>query len=173
MRHLETQRDYDAIAEAELSRVTGTYPPTEEQKLAAGYRHEPPAPPLADGYTRVSMKLIEGDGVTGQWEVVDRLTADIEAEARAADLAANADRYKWENRTILFLRRIGAIGENATSAPDNIEHIIEDRLYAMSQDPSQAAQYVAMVTRASVLRDQIIRYGGVLNEITWHEGVEV
>jgi hypothetical protein len=84
MRNIHTQ------SETIPSQINGTYPPTTDQLLAAGYRLTPDVPPVADGYTRVSIRLVEGDGVTGQWEVVDRPTADIEAEAAAAESARKA-----------------------------------------------------------------------------------
>lgn len=67
--------------------IDGTYPPTPDQLRAAGWRDMPPVPPIADGYTRLSIRAVEGDGINGQWEVVDRLTSEIEAESRAARMA--------------------------------------------------------------------------------------
>lgn len=55
--------------------------------LADGGRIDPGEPPIADGYTRTACTFADGDGVNGQWQVTDSLTADIEAEARAAKLA--------------------------------------------------------------------------------------
>jgi hypothetical protein len=42
--------------------------------------------------TRVSIRLVEGDGRTGAWQVVDRLASEIEAEAAAAQAQAETDR---------------------------------------------------------------------------------
>jgi hypothetical protein len=67
--------------------LNGIYNPPDELKHAAGYRVMPDPPPVQDGYTRVSIIPIEGDGVKGAWEVVDRLTSDIEAEQLAAKMA--------------------------------------------------------------------------------------
>jgi hypothetical protein len=61
--------------------------PNEETLIGLGWRHEPAIPPIADGYVRQSIRLVEGDGRTGQWEVVDRLQAQLDAEAAAAEQA--------------------------------------------------------------------------------------
>jgi hypothetical protein len=70
--------------------IGATINATPEQAQAAGWRDVPPQPPLEAGYTRVSSTFGEGDGVTGAWDVTDRLTEDIEAEAAAAKRAAMA-----------------------------------------------------------------------------------
>ena len=87
------------------------------------------------------------------------------------EIDQHRDLWIWENRTILFLRRIGILSATATEAPADVEHQVEERLYALSQDDSQAALYVALVTRASVLRDQITRKGGSMASIRWHPEV--
>lgn len=147
----------------------GIYNPPADLLYQDGYRIMPEQPPIADGYTRISATLIEGDGINGVWECIDCLTSDIEQEQQQSDLILNAELYKWENRTIQFLRRIGAILPDAVSAPENIATIIEEQLYNLSQDETKSAQYVALVTRAAMLREQIERYGGTLSKITWHE----
>ena len=40
----------------------------------------PDPPPVQDGFTRVSIIPIEGDGVNGAWEVIDRSKAEMQAE---------------------------------------------------------------------------------------------
>jgi hypothetical protein len=67
--------------------ASGPYNQTVEMKAAQGYRVMPGAPAIADGYTRISMVPADLDGINGQWEVVDRLTSDIEAEQLAAKIA--------------------------------------------------------------------------------------
>jgi hypothetical protein len=65
----------------------GIYNPTIEQLIPDGFRVMPELPPIADGYTRLSIKAVEDDGYNGKWEVIDKLTSEIEAEAKAARLA--------------------------------------------------------------------------------------
>ena len=72
--------------------INGTTPPTEAQLIAAGWRHEPAIPAVEEGYSRQSIGLVEGDGRTGTWQIVDRLTSEIEAEAAAAQAQAEIDR---------------------------------------------------------------------------------
>ena len=67
--------------------ASGPYNQTVEMKAAQGYRVMPDAPAIADGYTRISLVPADLDGINGQWEVVDRLTSDIEAEQLAAKMA--------------------------------------------------------------------------------------
>jgi hypothetical protein len=68
--------------------VSGPYNPPEEYKLAAGYRHIPEPPTVAEGYQRVSATLADDDGRNAKWVVVDRLTSDIEREAYDARVAS-------------------------------------------------------------------------------------
>lgn len=72
--------------------VDGETPPSTQTLLRHGWRIEPTAPAVAEGYTRVSLRLVEGDGITGAWEVVDRLTAEIAQEQAAARVAAEQAR---------------------------------------------------------------------------------
>jgi hypothetical protein len=141
--------------------------------LSLGWRiGDDNVPPLDADKKRVSSTWVEGDGINGQWFVVDRLISEIDAEVAQADLIAHQELYLWENRTIQFLRRIGVMAADAVIAPDNVEKIIEERLYALSQDQSQAQTYVALVTRAATLRDQIVRKGGALQAIKWHPEID-
>lgn len=78
--------------------LNGIYNPTAEMKYAAGYRIVPPLPVVEDGYKRVSAELVDDDGVWAKWVVIDRLTTDIEREAREADLAANGVLYSLQNQ---------------------------------------------------------------------------
>jgi hypothetical protein len=70
--------------------IGATVNATPAQAQAEGWRNEPEVPPIADGYTRIGIAFIEGDGVTGAWQVVDRLTAEIEAEQAAAEAIRKA-----------------------------------------------------------------------------------
>ena len=68
--------------------IGATVNPTPEQCREAGWRECPPLPDIAEGMTRIGEpRLVEGDGVTGAWEVTDRPTAELEAEAAAAKRA--------------------------------------------------------------------------------------
>lgn len=79
--------------------LDGVYNPPDALKFGYGYRIDPGQPVLQEGYTRVSALFVDGtDGGHGAWVVVDRLTADIEAEQRAADLATNGVRYTLQNQ---------------------------------------------------------------------------
>lgn len=78
--------------------LEGVYNPPDALKYACGYRVMPPAPAVPADHTRVSITPADVDGVHGDWRVVDRLTAEIDAEARQADLAANGTRYTLQNQ---------------------------------------------------------------------------
>ena len=67
--------------------IDGTTPPLESQLRAAGWREEPEQPPVADGYERTNLRLVEGDGVTGRWEYTDTLISDRLAAEAAANRA--------------------------------------------------------------------------------------
>jgi hypothetical protein len=100
-RNIHTQREWSDRESAALSAQTGTYPPTEEQKRAAGWRECPPVPEVAAGYTRIGTpRLVEIDGVT-QWEVTDRATAELEAEAAEAVKAASLERWVLDNAFLM------------------------------------------------------------------------
>ena len=66
--------------------------PNEETLIALGWRYEPEFTPVAEGYVRTSIRLVEGDGRTGQWEVVDRLQSELDAQELAEELAAEQAR---------------------------------------------------------------------------------
>ena len=65
----------------------GIYNPTDAMRHSWGERIMPEVPPVPAGMTRISITAIEGDGVNGQWVVVDRLAADLAAEENAAKFA--------------------------------------------------------------------------------------
>jgi hypothetical protein len=67
--------------------VGGTVNADPAMAQAIGWRDMPPEPELAAGSVRISKTFGEGDGVTGAWEVVDRLQTEIDAEAAAAEQA--------------------------------------------------------------------------------------
>ena len=70
------------------NQVGSTVNATPEQAQAIGWRDMPPEPYLAAGCVRVSKTFGEGDGVTGAWEVVDRLQTELDAEwAHARSMA--------------------------------------------------------------------------------------
>jgi hypothetical protein len=69
-------------------RLGNTERPTFEQCLSIGVRIEPEIPPVAEGYVRQSIRLVEGNGTTGKWQIVDIAQAQLDAEAAAARLAS-------------------------------------------------------------------------------------
>ena len=70
------------------TQIGQTFNITEENSrellLSLGWRDEVIEPILEEGYTRISKRFIEDDGQKGKWEVVDKLTTEIEAEALQA-----------------------------------------------------------------------------------------
>jgi len=65
----------------------GIYNPPAEMLYAEGYRIMPTIPEPADGYTRIAQPVaIDVDGINGDWDMTgcDRLTSELEAEAKAA-----------------------------------------------------------------------------------------
>ena len=100
---MSNQRNINTQATDIPANIDGETPPSVPTLRAHGWRIEPPVPPVEDGYTRTSTRpdgapglFIEGDGETGAWEVVDVLTADIEAQAgqaAAARIAGLAEAY--------------------------------------------------------------------------------
>jgi hypothetical protein len=106
------QRNIHTQATDIPANIDGETPPSEATLRAYGWRIEPPIPPIAEGYTRTSTRpdgapglLIEGDGVTGEWEVVDVLTADIEAAQAAENKAANIARWILENAFLMVCQQ--------------------------------------------------------------------
>jgi len=163
MKHIITQQDWTEHASQELSRVTGTYPPTEEQKRAAGWRDVPEQPPLEAGYTRVSSTFGEGDGVTGAWECVDRLTSEIEAERYGADLAANGERYVLENQYILLcdvLRQALGQAPNQQKLGFDVLPVMMLTLKAVNKDA-----YEKFRDAMDMLNSALIRY-----DVRWWDG---
>ena len=123
-------------------------------KLADGYRFMPEPPIPQDGYTRVSMTPVEGDGTNGAWEVVDRPTADIQAEAQAADLAANGTRYALQNQYMALC------GQLTGQAPcklgfAELQGIVEGM---MATDPTTA---MGLAVRLLTLDAALKREGGL------------
>lgn len=69
-------------------RLGNTEHPTFEQCIPAGWRIEPTLPPVADGYERLAVTYIEGDGTNAVAVYQDTLIADrLAAEAAAASNA--------------------------------------------------------------------------------------
>ena len=81
--------------------IDGTYPPTDEQLFADGWRNMPEVPPVQEGYTRVSCVAVDGDGKSGYWVIDDKPTATIEAEARQAKLATLNTEHLFAYRALL------------------------------------------------------------------------
>lgn len=147
--------------------IDGTYPPTREQLMAAGWREVPELPPLPDGYTRIAAKLVEGDGVTGAWQVTDRPTADIEAEARSADLAANGTRYALQNEYLALCDQLTGGTAHAKLGFEQLEGIIR----GLMQTAPQTA--VALSLQLLTLNAALVREGGInwWDNCVWTEGV--
>ena len=148
MKSIYTQLEYNG------SPINGVYNPPRELLLEAGFRDAPTVPELADGYTRVSITFAEGDGVTGQWVVVDRLTAEIDAEAAQADIAANGTRYALQNQYMTIC------GQLTGQAPcklgfGELQAVIEE---LMVNDPNTA---VALSLKLLTLNAALVREGGV------------
>ena len=90
------QRNIHTQATDIPANIDGETPPSVPTLRAHGWRIEPPVPPVEEGYVRQGIRLIECDGETGVWEVVDVLTADIESQASqaaAARIAGLAEAY--------------------------------------------------------------------------------
>jgi hypothetical protein len=92
-------------------RLGNTERPTFEQCLPIGVRIEPAEPEIAEGYTRTSIRLVEGDGRTGAWEVVDRLTSELDAEAAiaASNAAIEATMPIEQTRSTLYMGNAGPV----------------------------------------------------------------
>ena len=85
---------------------------TTEQILAAGYRpYEPATPP--DG-ERITASHIEYDAWKA-WQVIDATAnlADEAAAAAAADFAANAERYSYNNAFLLLCDLVRGTSDHA------------------------------------------------------------
>lgn len=76
-----------------------------------GFRKCPEVVPVAEGYTRLGISLVEGDGEWGVWEYNDRLTSEIEAEQHAAYVAKCTPYFPLAAVYRVALRR--NFGENA------------------------------------------------------------
>ena len=132
----------------------GTYNPPREMLLQAGFRDVPALPELAEGYERVSITFAEGDGVTGQWVVVDRLTADIEAERAQADLATNGTRYALQNQYMTMCSQLTGQAPCKLGFSE-LQAVIEG---LMATDPNTA---VALSLKLLTLNAALVREGGV------------
>ena len=148
------------------AQIGGTYNPDRATLLANGWREEPPVPPVADGYTRVSQRLVEGDGETGQWEIVDRLTADIDAEAEQCRQVSKSIELKTaENQFLLVCQQLTGSKANLGFAD------LEARVTAlMASDPQTAT---ALSLRLLTLDAAGKREGGLRwwDDIAWHSEI--
>lgn len=136
------------------NRIGNVDNPNAETLAAHGWRVMPPEPPIDAGYTRISITAIEGDGINGQWQVVDRLKSEIEAEAAQADLAANGTRYSLQNEYMTMC------GQLTGQAPcklgfAELQAIIEGM---MATDPNTA---VALSLKLLTLNAALVREGGL------------
>jgi hypothetical protein len=137
------------------------------QAQAAGWRDVPEQPDIAAGYTRISAAFGEGDGVTGAWTVVDRLTSEIEAEAAAADLAANGTRYVLENQYLTMCDQLTGKAAHEKLGFAELQAIIEG---LMASDPNTA---VVLSLRLLTLNAALVREAGVQwwDGCRWHQEV--
>lgn len=121
-----------------------------------GWRIEPPIPPVPDGFVRVSIRLVEGDGELGAWEVRDRPTSEIEAEQYAADLTANGARYVLENQYLILcdvLRQ--ALGQTATQRKLGFEELPGMMLAVKA---ANHAAYEKLRDAMDMINSALIRY---------------
>ena len=161
MKSIHTQNDYNGEP------IDGVYNPTREQKLAAGFRDPVDPPPVQDGYTRISATWTDDDGQRGKWVVVDRLTADIEAEAKAADLAANGVRYALQNRYLQMCDQLTGGTAHVKLGFAELEAVIKG---LMATDPQTAMVLsVELLTLDAALK----REGGLQwwDNCVWTEGL--
>ena len=140
--------------------LNGVYNPPAELKYANGFRIMPDAPPLAEGYTRISITPADLDGIHGQWVVVDRLTSDIEAEEAAANKAAHLDRWILENAFMMVCQQyFGTPGKRGT------KELLGKAFELMEMDAKAAMTAFAVVIG---LDKELVRAGGDL----WWDGCE-
>ncbi len=149
--------------------IDGTYPPTREQLLAAGWRDEPPIPELQEGYTRLSIRLVEGDGVTGLWQCVDRLTPEIEAEAEQAEasrIVALAREYGGMVLALAtYLSRVGwSIPCDASAVTaDLLMRDLTDQLNAAQKEAkTNVADTYMLLTGVGVSHEDIVKIWEVI-----------
>ena len=134
--------------------LDGIYNPPDALKFGCGYRIDPGQPELAEGMTRLAAVFVDDDGERGKWEVTDRPTAEIEAEAQAADLAANGTRYALQNQYMALC------GQLTGQAPcklgfAELQAIVEGM---MATDPTTA---MGLSVRLLTLNAALVREGGV------------
>jgi hypothetical protein len=167
LRELTTQRTERPDA------IGNVISPNDETLIARGWRYEPEVPPIAEGYTRLSIRLAEGDGRTGAWVVADRLTTEIEAEKAAAEAqaeterqAAKSDALKGaENAYLTICQQL--TGKRNKLGFAELEAIITG---LMATDPNTA---VALTLRLLTVDAAGKREGGNKwwDDISWHQEV--
>ena len=147
--------------------LNGVYNPPDDMKSAEGYRIMPEPPMVQDGYTRLSIVAVEDDGVLGQWECVDRLTADIEAERKAADLATNGTLYALQNQYLTLCDQLTGQATHEKLGFAYLETIIKS---IMATDPNTA---VALSLQLLTLNAALVREGGLQwwDSCNWTEGL--
>lgn len=95
-----------------------------EMLKGMGWRIQGEKPALADGYQRVSEVAIEGDGETCAWQVVDRLTADIEAEQAQSEATRRATPIVYDQPIeapfVSVLSQTGAKGIGITATDEGV-----------------------------------------------------
>ena len=138
-----------------------------EAKRRDGGRVMPEPPPVQDGFTRVSIIPIEGDGVNGAWEVIDRSKAEMQAEWLASDLANNGTRYTLQNQYMALC------GQLTGQAPcrlgfAELQAIVEGM---MATDPTTA---MGLSVRLLTLNAALVREGGLQwwDNCVWREGLK-
>lgn len=133
----------------------GIYNPAAEMLYESGYRIMPDVPPIADGYQRMSITAIEGDGVHGQWLVVDRLASEVAEESRLADISANLTRYTLQNQYLSLCDQLTGKTTHEKLGFAELEAIIAS---LMDSAPDQA---VALSLKLLTLNAALVREGGV------------
>jgi hypothetical protein len=142
-------------------------------RRAAGWRIEPKIPALATNMTRVSCVLSEGDGVTGRWVVIDRLTSEIQAEEAAAQaeretarqLAKSIELKTTENTFI-------GICQQLTGKPDKFGFPeLEKRITELMATDKDTAVVLTLKLLATDAAGK--RYGGNQwwDDCIWHQEI--
>lgn len=125
----------------------------------AGYRVMPDPPALADGYTRISITAVEGDGVNGQWQVVDKSIAEIESEHQAAEAIRKASPIPFdqpiEAPLIVVTSQSGGKGIGITATAD-----AQLVTVVVHESPWPDAVRLAAIVRAGVDKKNAINATG-------------
>ena len=147
--------------------LDGVYNPPDALKYAYGYRIVPQKPAIPDGFTETSCVLGDGDGVTGAWIQTVRPTAEIEAEQRVADLAANGERYALQNQYLTLCDQLTGGTHHVKLGFPQLQTIIGG---LMQSNPNTA---VALSLQLLTLNSALVREGGIQwwDNCVWMEGL--